>query len=418
MANRITYIKQKRASLNKQLESLQNTVAENEFDLVEARLRLDRIRTLFHAYEELHDELVLLEIDNEGVAEMDAITKAFYTIAAKIESIPPSDSTNPIPLRPEIPMGNSTFIEQQRQLKLPIAELPKFDGNLEEWLSFKNTFKVMIESRTDISDLVKFMYLKNCLTGEAANKIGVYNADNANYKNAWTLLTEAYERKRILLSKHLDAILDIPRLIDTSAKGVSKMVDTVRQHITMLGLLDFSVSDYVIVRTLEKALPNDIRLKWEESLSLDAVPTLKEFYTFIGGVVFRLQTMEREAVNNKGMRGEKRAVDHETQGGKRKRVESRARALATTTSNPCYQCQADHPLYRCPVFEKMTVQQKWDLVKAKKLCRNCLRKHSGECKSIKCKHCNRFHHSQLHYSRPNASAPKIETSQSTSKSST
>ena len=144
MANRIKFIRQKRATLNKQLESLQKTVAENEFDLVEAHLRLDRIRTLFHAYEELHDELVLLEIDNAGIEEMDAITNAFYTIAAKIESIPPSDSVNPIPPRSGVPVANSMFIEQQRQLKHSIAELRKFDGDLEQWLSFKNTFEVMI----------------------------------------------------------------------------------------------------------------------------------------------------------------------------------------------------------------------------------------------------------------------------------
>lgn len=184
MASWVTYIAQKRTALCKQLITLQKSISGGEFDLVEARLRLDRVRTLLHAYEELNDELALLEIDSDGVRQMDNISNTFYTVAAKIESANKADRSVTNVIAPDAPMGNSTFIEHQRQLKLPVAELPKFNGNLDEWLSFKNTFKVMVDSRADITDLVKFMYLKNCLKDEAANKISEYDVSTASYQNA------------------------------------------------------------------------------------------------------------------------------------------------------------------------------------------------------------------------------------------
>ena len=399
MANRVAIIAQKRATLCKQLETLSNLIAQGEYNQAESRARYDRIKTLFHAYEEMHDELSLLELDQEGILEMDGISKKFYTIAGKITSERDADVSNANATVPGRPMGNSTFIEKQRQLKLPVAELPKFDGNLDQWLSFRNTFKAIVESRSDVDDIVKFMYLKNCLIGEAAHKITAYDMNKENYANAWALLTDAYERKRILISKHLDCLFDIPKLIDTSSNGLSKMIDTTRQHVNMLESLEYCPRDYVIVRILEKALPNDIRLKWEESLSLDAIPTLKEFYTFIGGVIFRLHTMERDTAKSQISRSGKRQGDRDLHGVKLRKTEAGSRAFITSTSASCVQCQGDHIIYRCPVFEKLSTQQRWDSIKSKKLCRNCLRQHSDECKSSRCKHCNRFHHTLLHTTR-------------------
>ena len=57
-------------------------------------------------------------------------------------------------------LNNTTFLEKQRQLKLPIAEVPKFDGDHNKWLSYKNMFLSMVDARSDIDDLNKFLYLK------------------------------------------------------------------------------------------------------------------------------------------------------------------------------------------------------------------------------------------------------------------
>lgn len=391
----------KRNTLTKQITALTKSFITKEYSTAEFRLRFNRITTLFHEYELKHEAVLFEESDNEeDETIMDHLRNSFYALATKIEVAEradtrvanqsnPSDSNNPI--------GQSTFLEKQRQLKLPIATLPKFDGNLDEWFSFKNAFKAMVDSRTDIDKIVKFMYLRGCLVGSAANKISLLSVDQSSYESAWKALEGAYERRRILLAKYIDGIFDYPQLVESSSKVLSEMLDTVRQHVTMLTLLKISTPDYIIVRALEKALPSDIREKWEEALNPDQVPTLAEFYKFLESSIGRLQTMECETANRETSRGGKRFAARENQrSNKIRKGDPEARALVSESKLSCYYCQGAHTVYRCPAFGEMTTQQRWDAVKEKQLCRNCLRKHGGNCKSINCKRCDKPHHTLLH----------------------
>ena len=87
---------------------------------------------------------------------------------------------------------------------------------------------------------------------------------------------------------------------------------------------------------------------------------------------------------------------------------SRALVTASTSSvKQCTCCKGWHALYSCSDFASMTIPRRWDLVKSKKLCKNCLR-HHGECTSLRCKHCGRFHHSLLHHFKPASSIANDE----------
>ena len=112
MATQVAVIAQKRASLQIQIHLLTTAVSEGGIDQVDAKLRLDRVRQLYYAYEDMHDELALLKVDPDGVEQMNAIYNSFYAIAAKIESkqIEEQETTN---VNSSIlPMGQSTFIEK------------------------------------------------------------------------------------------------------------------------------------------------------------------------------------------------------------------------------------------------------------------------------------------------------------------
>ena len=60
-----------------------------------------------------------------------------------------------------------------------------------------------------MDDVVKFMHLKNSLTGEALNKVNIFDIRGENFAKRWKTLVDTYERKRILVTKHLSAILDV-----------------------------------------------------------------------------------------------------------------------------------------------------------------------------------------------------------------
>ena len=113
------------------------------------------------------------------------------------------------------------------------------------------------------------------------NKVLRYDASLENYKNAWSLLVESYEKKRILVTNHYDAIVDIAPIIKVTSDELSRIIDDVHQHLNMLKSLEVVPDDILIVRLLERALPPDIRQKWEESVSFDTLPTLDQFCKFI-----------------------------------------------------------------------------------------------------------------------------------------
>ena len=70
----------------------------------------------------------------------------------------------------------------------------------------------------------------------------------------------------------------------------------------------------------------------------------------------------------------------------------------------CSVCQQNHYTFKCPTINGQTVNQRWETVKQKRLCYNCLSvEHAvGGCHSCKsCRECGRKHHTLLH--RPSTS---------------
>ena len=65
-------------------------------------------------------------------------------------------------------------------------------------------------------------------------------------------------------------------------------------------------------------------------------------------------------LNSKARRDGPRGSGFSTQGGK------------LTTKSKCPLCNADHWLSRCEKFRKQSIRERQDLVRAKKLCINCL----------------------------------------------
>ncbi|XP_014211964.1 uncharacterized protein LOC106641900 [Copidosoma floridanum] len=284
--SRAKVLMQKRSTLKGQLRVLETLMAEKSFDTVKARLRFDRVKELFSAYKKLNDELEVIDPNDAHVTKMTNITDRYYTVAAKLKPIFAVADAQSDPSPSGDPLATSSFIAKQKLLKLSVAKLPKFNGQFDRWITFKNAFGTMVIVHTDIDDLVKFFYLKDALQGEALNKISIFDATAANYKSAWKLLIDANDRKRILVAKHLDALIDIKPLEAANAQGLSKLVDDTCQHLNVLSSLGVVLDDTIIVRLLERALPISIRQKWEESLDFDVLPKLTQFSKFVNAMTF------------------------------------------------------------------------------------------------------------------------------------
>ncbi|KAL7304555.1 hypothetical protein TKK_0003339 [Trichogramma kaykai] len=203
---RVKFINQKRSTLKGQITQLEKILSDpldSPEKIASVKGRKVRLEKLFETYVELNDELALLvPADDENLIDFLTVEERYFDVVGRCDALNSSTNDNAMNTT-SIVAGNNTH-----RLKLPVADLPKFDGDISNWLSFKNTFMTMVGD-SDIPKLQKFMYLQNCLVGDALRKISIYNVSEENFDHAWKLLLESYDKKRILMAKHLDAILTL-----------------------------------------------------------------------------------------------------------------------------------------------------------------------------------------------------------------
>ncbi|XP_011858961.1 PREDICTED: uncharacterized protein LOC105556474, partial [Vollenhovia emeryi] len=313
--------------------------------------------------------------------------RVFYVRERRRREIRPSTSVS----NEEVRRGDIVPPVEKRRIKLPETPLPRFDGRFEGWLSFKNAFYSMIGSRTDLAEIDKLHYLRAALTGEAANKIRIFEIDGINYAKAWSLLERSYEVKRILISRHLSLLLNLPALDKETTNGLSRLADDAQQHVASLNSLGISVGHEMIVHLLETKLPRITLEKWEATLERDEFPELDQMYEFLYKTAVCVSKRERAKVTDmEGSRGEPSS--------KKRRSHPSNQAFVVSAARNCIACKTKrHPLYLCDKFKQLPIPKRIETVRNAKVCYNCFRSHrDSPCKFSNCTICQKKHNTLLH----------------------
>lgn len=415
MADRIKFIIQKRTSLKSQITGLTNLIERERYDQDALRLRMARVTELYHAFEGFNDELELLDPSDGHKDEFVNVQERYYSLAAAAAKI--TNPSTPAPIAIAGPSNVTTAhdntgnaVVTRRRIKLPVTSLPTFDGRHENWLSFKNSFSAMIDIRSDLHDVEKMQYLLSAVTGEAANKIKILTIEGSNYSKAWDLLKRAYEDKRILISRHLTLLRNLPVLDKETSDGLSKLADDAQQHVASLSALGVSVSSEILVNLLESKLPKNIADKWEETFVRDKFPEIDDLYEFIYRSAVRV---------SKRARTETCKRDDNKDSIPTKKVRTTAKIFMTNATNNCVACKnKSHPLFKCEKFRQLDVPKRIEFIKNARLCYNCLRSHRGKiCNYSNCTICQKRHNSLLHLDKRPADATKTKATSPTAENS-
>lgn len=151
--------------------------------------------------------------------------------------------------------------------------------------------------------------------------------------------------KRVLISRHLSLILNMPALEKETTNGLSKLADDTEQHIAALNALDVSVGPEMIIHILENKLPKVTSEKWETSLERDKFPTLDQMYEFLYKAAVCASRRERVKLINS-----EKGIEEPL--AKKKRSYSFNQAFLLNTSRNCIACKTKrHPLYMCDKFK-------------------------------------------------------------------
>ncbi len=274
---------------------------------------------------------------------------------------------------------------EQKGVRLPKLDVPTFDGNLLNWRSFWEQFRISVHDRTHLSDSEKLVYLQQSLkSGSAKSTIEGLSRSGENYAEAIECLQARYDRPCLIHKAHVRMILEAPPLKEGNGRELRRLHDSVQQHLRALLVMECELPGSFNTSVLELKLDQGTIFKWPKHSH--ASTTIPHYSELLDCINLRAQASESLPSSKK-------------LNPPNKPIASFA-ADASDTSPICVLCKTDqHQLYTCSRFKAKQHDQKINVVKSKGICMNCLRPGHfvKQCKLVHhCQTCQNPHHTLLH----------------------
>ena len=302
-------------------------------------------------------------------------------------------------LRSQSSVSSST---SNKGVRLPKLEVPTFDGNILNWCTFWEQFKVSVHDRTNLADSEKLAYLRNALkNGSAKTAIEGLSRSGEHYTEAIDCLKSRYEKPRLIHQAHVHKILEIPSLKEGNGRELRRLHDCAQQHLRALKAMGQEPSGSFVTSVLELKLDMNTMFEWQRhSQKSIGVPHYQQLLDFIN---LRAQASEATVPDTN-----KKPTKSDAKKGFGSNKSIASYAMGTDTGN-CILCKSDkHPLYVCSRFKSLSHDEKLSTLRSNGLCLNCLRPgHFVKgCRSLhKCRVCQKPHHTLLHLEESKGSRP-------------
>ncbi|KOB72601.1 Uncharacterized protein OBRU01_07868 [Operophtera brumata] len=113
-----------------------------------------------------------------------------------------------------------------REKYTPKMEISVFDGNYNQWTSFKDLFNEVIHKSPSMSNAQKMQFLKGKVTGEAERLIYYLQISSDNYAVCWEILKHRYDSQKQIFTSHINILLGLPSMQQKSLCMIKKLHDT------------------------------------------------------------------------------------------------------------------------------------------------------------------------------------------------
>ncbi|XP_053686159.1 uncharacterized protein LOC128735701 [Sabethes cyaneus] len=291
----------------------------------------------------------------------------------------------------------------QLRVRLPELKLPQFGGCTKDWPTFRDSFKSLIDSAPQLSNVDKFSYLNSSLTSEAKRVIEVIDVTSENYLVAWELLEKRYENKYLIVKSYVESLFSVEPMKKECHDSLNRLIDEYERNLLMLEKMGERTDNWstLLVFMLSSRLDPSTMRQWETHRKSSNVPSYEELIDFLRSHSLILQSV----VASKNRSSEPTRFTPSLQHSINKM--KTAHPAISPPQNSCPFCkQIAHSPYHCEKFRSMTVAQRFEAAKKNMLCINCLsRSHLVKnCSSGACRVCNKRHHTMLHQ-RTNSNPP-------------
>ena len=220
-------LKRKNTVRKRLAEKLLNDIDQNLDDSVKIKSLINSLIEKHPLIKQLDNEIFdLIESENDTEKEIESTSEfsdKLQITFAKLEHIL-SEQNNK---EKSSTITTASLVTNNKpepsRVRLPKLEIQKFWGDALQWKSFWDQDNAAIHSSTVISNIEKFNYFKNLLTGSALESISSLFLMDSNYERAIDLLKERFNYPQILISSYMKVLATLPKV--HSMKHVAELRD-------------------------------------------------------------------------------------------------------------------------------------------------------------------------------------------------
>ncbi|XP_055922260.1 uncharacterized protein LOC129953275 [Eupeodes corollae] len=263
-------------------------------------------------------------------------------------------------------------------------QLPIFSGDPEEWPLFLSSFNNST-ALAGYSDAENLMRLQASLKGKAREIVRNKLLLPSLVPEIIQTLKMCFGRPEYIIENMIDRARKLPPPKD-KLENIIEFALSVSNICSTMEACQMSahLNNPMLVKEFVDKLPSQYKLSWAMQQKEERVPIVKTFSTWLHNIAEAASQVVSPFSSKKS-------------GVMNTHTEVKQPSVHKTA---CIACNcADHKISNCGAFKKMTYNKKWEMVKANKLCRQCLNSHRRRCNlNSECgvESCKAKHHPLLH----------------------
>ncbi|KAI5641658.1 putative peptidase (DUF1758) domain-containing protein [Phthorimaea operculella] len=129
----------------------------------------------------------------------------------------------------------------QSYVNLPRLELVSFDGDIQKWPLFYESFRSVIHENKRLTNTEKMQYLVGKLSGNALNMCRGIMPTGDNYLTLWNALINKYQDTRALATAYIDQLLKLKKVVNATPATLDEFAD--KYATTIAALKQLKIND-------------------------------------------------------------------------------------------------------------------------------------------------------------------------------
>lgn len=273
----LTGIFRQRAQVQNKILRIRNTLeSQQQLGLAQLKVMSKSLSAIYAEFSAFHSRAMAL-IPDDAIDQQEEVYAVFEElhnhVSTKVEDLILAANNTDVNMKPQV-------IVQQQPLKAPI---PTFDGSYTSWPKFKAVFQDLMANSGD-SDALKLYHLDKALVGDAAGVLDAKIVSEGNYQQAWDLLSERYENKRVIVESHIRGLFSLKPMRFESHKELRALLNESTHHVESLRFMNqeiSGVSEHFIVYLIGAALDKATRKAWESTQKKGELPKYDQTMNFL-----------------------------------------------------------------------------------------------------------------------------------------